>query len=129
VTGDKRHHLDSVLMRESLVDKEVMARTGSRTTVRMLPHAQVVKVGGRSVIDRGRSTLFPLVEAFGHALGRHKLIIGTGGGLRSRHVFSIGIDLGLPTPTATRTFSARCWRRSAWWRFRPRCSAICCRCS
>ena len=29
-------------------------------------------------------------------LDRHKLIIGTGGGVRSRHVFSIGIDLGLP---------------------------------
>ncbi len=29
--------------------------------------------------------------------GCQKLIIGTGGGARSRHVFSIGIDLGLPT--------------------------------
>ncbi len=84
-------------MRESLVDKEVMARTSSRTVVRMLPNARVVKFGGRSVIDRGRSVLFPLVQAFGRALERHKLIIGTGGGLRSRHVFSIGIDLGLPT--------------------------------
>jgi molybdenum storage protein len=84
-------------MRESLVDKEVMAGTSSRQVVRMLPQAQVVKVGGRSMIDRGRATLFPLVEAFGRAMKDHKLIIGTGGGLRSRHVFSIGIDLGLPT--------------------------------
>src|SRR5262249_49365645 len=29
-------------------------------------------------------------------LATHKLIIGTGGGARSRHVFAIGIDLGLP---------------------------------
>lgn len=94
---DKRHHLESLLMRESLVDKEVIARTGSRATVRMLPKAQVVKIGGKSLIDRGRSALFPLVDALGGALEQHKLIIGTGGGLRSRHVFSIGIDLGLPT--------------------------------
>jgi molybdenum storage protein len=95
--ADARHHLASGLMRESLVDKDVMARTGSKAVVRMLPDAHVVKVGGRSVIDRGAAALFPLVEAFGAALARHKLIIGTGGGLRSRHVFSIGIDLGLPT--------------------------------
>jgi molybdenum storage protein len=30
-------------------------------------------------------------------MARHKLILGTGGGVRSRHVFSIGLDLGLPT--------------------------------
>jgi molybdenum storage protein len=95
--SDERHHLKSGLMRESLVDKEVMAKTSSPEVVRMLPNAHVVKVGGRSVIDRGAAGLFPLVEAFGGALAKHKLIIGTGGGLRSRHVFSIGIDLGLPT--------------------------------
>ena len=95
--SDERHHLNSGLMRESLVDKELLARTASPDVVRMLPQAHVVKVGGRSIIDRGGAALFPLVEAFERALGRHKLIIGTGGGLRSRHVFSIGIDLGLPT--------------------------------
>jgi molybdenum storage protein len=97
MSTDDRHHLRSLLMRESLVDKGLMARTGSPTVVRMLPQAHVVKVGGRSVIDRGRATLFPLVNAFDRALQKHKLVIGTGGGLRSRHVFSIGLDLGLPT--------------------------------
>jgi molybdenum storage protein len=99
VSDDQRHHLDSRLMRESLVDKQLLQRTQSqsRSVVRMLPDAHVVKVGGRSLIDRGRAALFPLVEEFGRVLAKHKLIIGTGGGLRSRHVFSIGIDLGLPT--------------------------------
>ncbi|HET7092773.1 MAG TPA: hypothetical protein VFI22_04820, partial [Thermomicrobiales bacterium] len=55
------------------------------------------KVGGRSILDGGKATTYPLVAAIGAALERHKLIIGTGGGVRSRHVFSIGIDLGLPT--------------------------------
>lgn len=93
--ADRRHHMDSLLMRESLLDKQVMASTET-PVVRMLPHCHVVKVGGRSILDGGRATTYPLVEAIGAALATNKLIIGTGGGARSRHVFSIGIDLGLP---------------------------------
>lgn len=95
---DLRHHVRSMLMRESLVDKDIIASTEVETPVfRMLPHACVVKVGGRSVIDRGKSVVYPLVEALAEALAQQKLIIGTGGGARTRHVFSIGLDLGLPT--------------------------------
>ncbi len=93
--ADRRHHVRSLLMRESLLDKEVMASTET-PVVRMLPHCHVVKVGGRSILDGGRATTYPLVEAIGAALATNRLIIGTGGGARSRHVFSIGIDLGLP---------------------------------
>jgi molybdenum storage protein len=96
-SSDDRHHLASLLARESLVDKELIARTDSPRVVRMLPDAHVIKIGGRSLIDRGRAALFPLVETIGKSIERHKLIIGAGGGLRSRHVFSIGMDLGLPT--------------------------------
>jgi molybdenum storage protein len=93
---DRRHHVRSLLMRESLLDKEVMSSTET-PVVRMLPECHVIKVGGRSIIDGGKATTYPLVEAIGAALADRKLIIGTGGGVRSRHVFSIGIDLGLPT--------------------------------
>jgi molybdenum storage protein len=92
---DRRHHVHSLLMRESLLDKEVMSSTET-PVVRMLPDCHVIKVGGRSIIDGGKATTYPLVEAIGAALADMKLIIGTGGGVRSRHVFSIGIDLGLP---------------------------------
>ena len=96
--GDGRHHVDSLLMRESLLDKGLEAATDDhRPLVRMLPDARVLKIGGRSLIDRGRQALFPLAEALGKALDGRTLIIGTGGGVRSRHVFSIGLDLGLPT--------------------------------
>ncbi|HSM52099.1 MAG TPA: uridylate kinase [Thermoanaerobaculia bacterium] len=95
---DGRHHVDSLLMRESLLDKDLVAATDEHgPLVRMLPEARVLKIGGRSIIDRGREALFPLAEALGEALGSRTLIIGTGGGVRSRHVFSIGLDLGLPT--------------------------------
>jgi len=94
--ADRRHHVRSLLMRESLLDKQVMAATET-PVVRMLPDCHVIKVGGRSILDDGKASTYPLVEAIGAALTETKLIIGTGGGARSRHVFSIGIDLGLPT--------------------------------
>ena len=49
------------------------------------------------MIDQGKRVVYPLVDALSKALDKHKLIIGTGGGARTRHVFSIGLDLGLPT--------------------------------
>jgi molybdenum storage protein len=94
--ADGRHHVRSMLMRESLLDKQVMSATET-PVVRMLPGCHVLKVGGRSILDGGRATTYPLVGAIRDALASYKLIIGTGGGVRSRHVFSIGIDLGLPS--------------------------------
>ncbi len=93
---DKRHHVQSMLMRESLLDKKVMSSTET-PVVPMLPFCHVLKIGGRSVIDNGKKAVYPLVEAIRRALGEFKLVIGTGGGVRSRHVTSIGMDLGMPT--------------------------------
>ncbi len=94
--GDRRHHVTSMLMRESLLDKEVMASTES-PVVRMLPDVHVVKIGGRSIIDQGKAITYPVVDVLAELLKTEHLILGVGGGVRSRHVFSIGIDLGLPT--------------------------------
>jgi len=96
IPTDGRHHVTSLLMRESLVDKQVM-RSTETPVVRMLPNAHVVKIGGGAILDAGRAVVYPLVEVLGRALAQHKLIFGVGGGLRTRHVFSIGLDLGLPT--------------------------------
>jgi len=96
MSEDKRHHLGSMLARESLIDKDLQGKTES-PIFRMLPLAQVVKVGGRSIMDRGRAAAYPLVDVLGTALEEHKLILGTGGGARTRHVFSIASDLGMPT--------------------------------
>src|SRR5215469_13365981 len=93
---DGRHHVESMLMRESLLDKKVMSATET-PVVRMLPFCHVVKIGGRSIVDQGKKTVYPLVEALGAALAKFKLVIAAGGGIRSRHVTSIGMDLGLPT--------------------------------
>ena len=83
-------------MRESLLDKDVQ-RSTETPVFRMLPDAHVIKIGGRSILDAGRATVYPVVEALAECLKTKRLIIGTGGGARSRHVISIGVDLGLPT--------------------------------
>ncbi|HKV38861.1 MAG TPA: uridylate kinase [Blastocatellia bacterium] len=95
-TNDGRHHVESMLMRESLLDKDVQ-RSTETPVFRMLPNAYVIKIGGRSIVDAGREVVYPVIDALAESLKTKKLIIGTGGGVRSRHVFSIGIDLGLPT--------------------------------
>jgi len=91
-----RHHVRSLLMRESLLDREV-ERSTEGPVFRMLPEAHVLKIGGRSIMDAGRPVVYPVVEMLVKCLQRWKLILGTGGGVRTRHVFSIGIDLGMPT--------------------------------
>jgi molybdenum storage protein len=93
---DGRRHLTSLLMRESLLDRDV-ERSTETPVFRMLPHVDVIKIGGRSIMDAGRAAVYPVVDTLADCLQHHKLVLSTGGGVRSRHVFSIGIDLGLPT--------------------------------
>ncbi len=64
---------------------------------RLLPHAHVVKIGGQSMIDRGRRAVFPVQDEVRAALADNHLIIGTGAGTRARHAYSVGVDLGMPT--------------------------------
>jgi molybdenum storage protein len=86
----------SPLMRESLIDKTLIASTEAAVRA-ILPHVNVVKLGGRSIIDRGREALFPLIDEIVANQSTHTQIIGVGAGVRSRHIFSVGLDLGLPT--------------------------------
>lgn len=85
------------LVSGSLTDASLLARTDTTSVLRILPDANVVKVGGQSFIDRGRAAVFPLVEEIKANLGTHKMMIGTGAGTRARHAYSVGIDLGMPT--------------------------------
>lgn len=94
--NDARQHVRSRLMRQSLLDKQVMQSTESPVFA-MLPFLNVIKIGGRSIIDHGRAVLYPLVEEIGACLRQHKMAIGVGAGIRSRHIFGVGLDLGLPT--------------------------------
>jgi len=83
-------------MRESLVDKSVMASTEAPVRP-ILPHVKVIKIGGRSIMDRGRSAVLPLIDEIAENQALHTQILGVGAGVRSRHILSVGLDLGLPT--------------------------------
>ena len=94
--GSGARHVESSLMRESLVDKNVIARTEGQV-VSILPDVNSIQIGGRSIMDRGRSALLPLLEEIVANQSQYRMIIGVGAGIRSRHIFSVGLDLGLPT--------------------------------
>jgi molybdenum storage protein len=84
-------------MRESLVDRRVIARTHSEREFEILPDVTLIGIGGQSIFDRGREALFPLAEELAALRAHHKMVIGVGGGTRVRHTVSIALDLGLPT--------------------------------
>ena len=94
---DLLSELGHALISGSLDDERLMALTDEPMPVQILPEANVIKIGGQSIIDRGRAAVFPLIEEIVENLGRHQMIIGTGAGTRARHAYSVGLDLGMPT--------------------------------
>ncbi len=84
-------------MRESLLDKDLMSQTGQTETFKMLPHVHIVKIGASSFIDKGKDVTYPIVDKMREILKKETLVISTGGGARSKHLFSVGLDLGLST--------------------------------
>jgi len=90
-------NFSEALMAGSLTDDQLIAQTGRPSLVNIIPDANVVKIGGQSLIDRGRSAVFPLIDEIVANLPRHKMIIGTGAGTRARHAYSVGLDLKMPT--------------------------------
>jgi len=111
-TEKGRLHIDSPLMGESLVSKEFLKRTEAREYFRMHPDINVVKIGGQSIIDRGREAVFPVVDVLLKAKEKHKMILMTGGGTRARHVYTIGIDLGMPAGVLSKLGDKVSWQNA-----------------
>jgi molybdenum storage protein len=63
-----------------------------------MPDVRVVKIGGQSVMDRGREALFPILDELVAArkAGIPMLLLA-GGGTRARHIYAIASELELPT--------------------------------
>ncbi len=96
-TTSTTKHVPSSLARQTLLDRELTRPVTDRPPIRLLPWLNVVKIGGRSVMDRGREAILPLVDELRRALPEHRMLLLTGAGIRARHVYSVGLDLGLPT--------------------------------
>ncbi|MGH3781430.1 MAG: molybdenum storage protein subunit alpha [Pseudonocardiaceae bacterium] len=86
----------SPLMRQTLLDRELV-RPLDRSVIPLLPWLNVIVIGGRSIMDKGRDAVTPVVDELRAALPDHRLLILTGPGIRGRHVLGVGLDLGLPT--------------------------------
>jgi molybdenum storage protein len=93
----RRLHVKSRLMGESLVSRRFLEELEAPERVRLFPDVDVVKIGGQSICDRGHHALPGVVREIVAAKDRHRLLLTTGGGTRSRHIYAIGLELGMPT--------------------------------
>lgn len=98
VGGDGRTHITSRLMRESLQDRKVLSGTDSDRDLQIFPDCSLVSIGGQSIFDRGKQAILPLVDELVQIKQDRtlKMVLGVGGGTRTRHTISIALDLGLP---------------------------------
>ncbi len=107
-----RLHIESPLMGESLVSKEFLRRTEAVDYFRMHPDINVIKIGGQSIIDRGRKAILPILDVLIEAKEKYKIILMTGGGTRARHVYNIGVDLGMPTGVLSKLGDKVSWQNA-----------------
>ncbi len=91
----ERHVIASALGQAALTD--TAAAGFDYRPVAMMPDAKVLKIGGQSIMDRGRAALFPILEELVANKDKHKLLLCCGGGTRARHIYAMASDLELPT--------------------------------
>ncbi len=89
----ERRVIPSTLANLPLTGGETLPYEG----VAMMPSVKVIKVGGQSIMDRGRAALFPLLQEIRTIKDQHRLLLTAGGGTRARHVYSVASELELPT--------------------------------
>ncbi len=93
----KRLHVKSRLMGESLVSHKLINELELPVQERLFPGVSILKVGGQSICDRGKHALPAVIDEISRNKKKHKMLLTTGGGTRSRHIYSIGLELGMPT--------------------------------
>ncbi len=93
----KRLHVKSKLMGESLVSNEFIESLDIAPQERLYPDVKILKIGGQSICDRGVKALPGILKEIVANRPDHKMLITTGGGTRSRHIYTIGLEMGMPT--------------------------------
>ena len=93
----RRLHIKSKLMGESLVSKSFIRDLPMAPQKRLFPDVNILKIGGQSICDRGKKALPAVIDEIAANKEKHKMLITTGGGTRSRHIYAIGLELGMPT--------------------------------
>ena len=93
----QRLHVDSRLMGESLVSQSFIENLKYDVKqFRSFPDVSVVKIGGQSITDLGARGVLPVIQEIAENAGKHRMIVSTGGGTRSRHIYAIAMELGMP---------------------------------
>jgi molybdenum storage protein len=65
--------------------------------IAVMSDVRVVKIGGQSVMDRGRAALFPILDEIVAARREGiQVVVLVGGGTRARHIYSIASELEMP---------------------------------
>jgi molybdenum storage protein len=93
----KRLHVKSALMGESLVSKEFIESLDIAPQERLYPDVKIMKIGGQSICDRGAKAMPAILKEIVRNRPAHKMLLTTGGGTRSRHIYTIGLEMGMPT--------------------------------
>jgi molybdenum storage protein len=89
----ERRTLDSALAGSSLTGATAI----DYRPIAVMPDVRVVKIGGQSVMDRGRAALFPILEEVIAAREKGiQVVLLAGGGTRARHIYTIASELEMP---------------------------------
>jgi molybdenum storage protein len=78
----------------------------------MHPDINVLKIGGQSIMDRGAKALLPILDELIKLKEEYKILLMTGGGTRARHVYNIGVDLGMPTGVLSKLGDKVSWQNA-----------------
>ena len=92
---NERRKLPSTLADSALTDGHDAGIDYS--PIAMRPDVKVIKMGGQSIMDRGRAAVFPILDELVAVKDKYKLLLCCGGGTRARHVYAVASDLELPT--------------------------------
>src|SRR5205809_5900785 len=91
----ERRTIDSALAGSTLTGS---AGGDTYRPVAVMPDVRVVKIGGQSIMDRGRAALFPILEEIVEARKKGiQVVVLSGGGTRARHIYTIASELEMPT--------------------------------
>jgi molybdenum storage protein len=91
----ERRTIDSALAASTLTGHD--AGGIDYRPVALMPEVRVVKLGGQSIMDRGRAAVFPVLEEIVAARKEGiQVVVMVGGGTRARHIYSIASELEMP---------------------------------
>ncbi|MBN4669273.1 molybdenum storage protein subunit alpha, partial [Pandoraea nosoerga] len=74
---DTIKHVASPLARQTLLDGDLTRPVAGGRSIPLLPWLQVIKIGGRSIMDRGHEAILPIVGELRALLPEHRMLILT----------------------------------------------------